>query len=49
MKGIVKETVASVAGWRAAAAKIGISRAEIARMAGAFEHNAHVAASAFAK
>lgn len=49
MKQIVKETVGAVSGWRAAAAKIGISRRETDRMAGAFEHKAHDAARAFIK
>jgi serine/threonine-protein kinase HipA len=47
MKRMVKETVAAVSGWRAAAAKIGISRTETNRMAGAFEHSANDAARAF--
>jgi hypothetical protein len=36
-------------GWRAEAAKIGFSRKEASRMAGAFEHQAHEAARAFVK
>ncbi|HEY5914722.1 MAG TPA: HipA domain-containing protein [Verrucomicrobiae bacterium] len=47
VKGIVKETVAAVSGWRATAAKIGISRKEMERMGGAFEHGAQNAARAF--
>ncbi len=49
LKQLVKETIAAVLGWRAAAAKIGISRREIHRMAGAFEHQAADAARAFVK
>jgi serine/threonine-protein kinase HipA len=49
MKQIVKETVAALAGWRGEAARIGISRREINRMTGAFEHEAHDAARAFVK
>jgi serine/threonine-protein kinase HipA len=49
MKRIVQEVVASIAGWRAAVARIGISRRETDRMAGAFEHDALAAARAFVK
>ena len=49
MKQIVKRTVDAVLGWRAEAAKTGISRKEVARMAGAFEHEAQDAARAFVK
>ena len=49
MKQMVKMTVDAVMGWRTEAAKIGISRKEVARMAGAFEHEAHEAARAFVK
>jgi hypothetical protein len=48
MKQIVKETVASVSGWRPAALKIGISRGELDRMSGAFEKKAFEDARAFA-
>jgi len=41
--------VDAVMGWRTEAAKMGISRKEVARMAGAFEHQAHDAARAFVK
>jgi len=47
MRQIVKETVAAVSRWRATAARTGISRREIDRMAGAFEHPAADAARAF--
>jgi serine/threonine-protein kinase HipA len=46
---IVKETLTAVSGWRKAAAKLGISKREIERMASAFEHAATNAARAFAK
>jgi serine/threonine-protein kinase HipA len=49
MKQIVKMAVDAVMGWRAEAAKIGFSRKEASRMAGAFEHQAHEAARAFVK
>jgi serine/threonine-protein kinase HipA len=49
MNRIVKETVAAVSRWRAVAAKSGISRREMDRMAGAFEHPAADAARAFVK
>lgn len=47
MKQIVRETVAAVSGWRAAAARLGAPRREIERMASAFEHNVHAEARAF--
>jgi serine/threonine-protein kinase HipA len=49
IKQIVKKTVGAVAGWRTEAGKIGISRRETNRMAGAFEHARLRAASAFVK
>jgi len=46
MRLIVQETVKTVSGWRKAAEKLRISRSEIDRMAGAFEHEAYRAACA---
>jgi serine/threonine-protein kinase HipA len=45
---IVKKTVAAVAEWRGEAARLGASRREIDRMAGAFEHEPGVAAREYA-
>ena len=46
-KRVAKEVVAAVSGWRQAAVKLGIPRAQINRMASAFEHEAGRSASAW--
>jgi serine/threonine-protein kinase HipA len=47
MKPIVQQAIVAVSGWRQAAAKMGISKAETKRMASAFEHQAHDDACAY--